>query len=59
MGLRQLPLHMSDEEFQRFIQEFRAFMRPWLELQPGPERQQRLFNMILMTMHPTDENNQN
>lgn len=56
MGLQQLPLYVNDEEFQRFISEFGAFMRPWLKLQPDPERQQRLFNIILMTMHPSDEN---
>jgi DNA-binding transcriptional ArsR family regulator len=50
MGFRQIPLHLSDEEFRTFTQELRTFFTSWLAYQPNPERRLRLFNIINMSM---------
>ncbi|GCE31546.1 transcriptional regulator [Dictyobacter alpinus] len=55
MGMRQALLHLSDQEFQQFLQELGTFFQPWLAYQPGPERRQRLFNTIVMSMPPSEQ----
>ena len=41
------PLYLSPEEAKTFMRQLRAFLRPWHDLPPSPDRMRLLFATIL------------
>lgn len=48
VGYRQVPLHLSDEEFEAFRTELQSVFLKFIGNQPSPERRRRLFSSIVM-----------
>ena len=48
VGYRQVPLWLSDEEFDELTAEMGDAVRRRLDNQPGPQRRRRLFTTIVM-----------
>ena len=48
VGYRQVPLHLSDEEFVEFTRKVSAIFTETLQNKPAPNRRRRMFTTIVM-----------
>jgi DNA-binding transcriptional ArsR family regulator len=48
VGYRQVALYLNDEEFQEFISDLSAVVKPLLANRPRSDRRRRLFSTIVM-----------
>jgi DNA-binding HxlR family transcriptional regulator len=48
VGYRQIVLHLSDEEFNSFINEMSTIVKKYVKNSPAPNRTKRLFSSIVM-----------
>ena len=48
VGFRQVAMHLSDEEFQDFLNDLRQVLLPRLANQPEPGRTRRILSTIVM-----------
>jgi len=54
VGFRQIPLWLSDQEFDQLVEELASAMHSRLDYPPKPGRRRRLFNSIVMPDDRTD-----
>ncbi|QBD75682.1 ArsR family transcriptional regulator [Ktedonosporobacter rubrisoli] len=48
-GCQTIPLELTDEEFAQFAEAFKAFLRPWSQKQPAPERRRRHLSLVMIS----------
>lgn len=48
VGYRQIALHLSDEEFNNFIQDLQSVVGKYINNPPTADRKKRLFSTVLM-----------
>jgi hypothetical protein len=54
VGYRQVPLHLTDQEFAELAGRLNAALAPALGNRPGGERKRRMFTTVVMpTTEPT------
>jgi DNA-binding transcriptional ArsR family regulator len=45
---RQIPLHLSTEEFHTFFAELQAVIDRWQDVEPSPERTERFLSLVTL-----------
>ncbi len=48
VGFRQARLFLDDEQFESLVEELKATVAPYLEMEPAPSRRARLLSTIVM-----------